>query len=487
MNPSDLDRLSTAKRHPERLPTVAGFLTAGVAAWFVSSLPLLRSLSVVELVASAVERALAVFIACSVLALAVCVVATGMNLVAAMRLALTTSMSALWLAPLAIFIREHSPWSMAMAAVFVAGATYSSRLVGARLTLNDGDEASLSRTKGAFALLESSAPSRRQATAACAALCAQTGALAGLAGYTAAGVSLTGISSAVWTMSFINSRPADQKPSAPSESTTRAATVFALVILCTAAGLMPYLKTSYRLRFGVPSRTHAHRGFPKGGEPGQRTSEQLSGDSVMGAKDAHAGIILWPAQQKHTKLVAPPPALGSSLLRSVRSADPLIIPFDGVYWFFKAPDTLPPKTSQEVHGSPELFDIRSTDRHPLSMEAHENLGSSLDLNCCSKVQIAIRNRDRYPETVSLELILIDTTKPGKPSQSLGTMMVKSTPPWDIYAKRPPTNETLDFVIPPRRAIRRFDEVIIVFRLDAARADAGAKIAIDRFVLVPRGY
>ncbi len=48
------------------------------------------------------------------------------------------------------------------------------------------------------------------------------------------------------------------------------------------------------------------------------------------------------------------------------------------------------------------------------------------------------------------------------------------------------NETLTFPIPSKPSIRRFDEMKIVFRLDAFRADDGAKVAIDHFVLVPRG-
>jgi hypothetical protein len=185
--------------------------------------------------------------------------------------------------------------------------------------------------------------------------------------------------------------------------------------------------------------------------------------------------------------VAPTPVFGDALLTSRGSAKPLEIPFDGVYWFFKAPDLHPPKTSRQAHGSPELVNIRSTDRRPLQMEAHDHLGNMLNLDCCSRIQVVIRNADHYPETVSLELVLINTSAPGKPSQSLGTMMVRSTRPWRLYddpAK--PVSETLSFVIPTHASIRSFDEVMVVFRLDAARADAGPKIAIDRFVLVPRG-
>ena len=102
-----------------------------------------------------------------------------------------------------------------------------------------------------------------------------------------------------------------------------------------------------------------------------------------------------------------------------------------------------------------------------------------------QIQIAIRNADPYPETVSLELILINSSLPGKPSQSLGSAMVKSKRPGSSMTT-PPTSETLNFAIPRNRAIRRFDEVMVVFRLDAFRADAGPKIAIDHLVLVPRG-
>jgi hypothetical protein len=131
-------------------------------------------------------------------------------------------------------------------------------------------------------------------------------------------------------------------------------------------------------------------------------------------------------------------------------------------------------------------EIRSTDRRPLSIEAYDHLGTLIDLDCCSKIQISIRNTDRYPETVSLELTLINTSLPHKPSQLLGSMMVRSTRPWKIFESPKPVTETLNFLVPARRSLQRFDELKIVFRLDRARADAAARIAIDHFVLVPRG-
>jgi hypothetical protein len=98
----------------------------------------------------------------------------------------------------------------------------------------------------------------------------------------------------------------------------------------------------------------------------------------------------------------------------------------------------------------------------------------------------VRNADRYPDTVSLELILVDTSQPKQPSVSLGRMLVKSTRPWRIYERPQPVSEVLNFQIPPRASLRHFDEVRIIFRLDHTRAEAGTRIAIDHFVLVPRG-
>jgi hypothetical protein len=208
--------------------------------------------------------------------------------------------------------------------------------------------------------------------------------------------------------------------------------------------------------------------------------------SVAAVRGANSGIILWPKEQPYTKLVVPAPAMRNDLLRNNRSANPLVIPFNGVYWFFKAPDLQPPGASRQAHGTPEMLDIHSTDRRPLSMEAHENFGSMIDLDCCSRIQIAIRNADLYPETVSLELILINSSLPGKPSQSLGAITVKSSRPWKFDQQQSSSSEILNFPIPTNHSLTGFDEVTIVFRLDAFRADDGAKIAIDRFVLVPRG-
>jgi hypothetical protein len=146
---------------------------------------------------------------------------------------------------------------------------------------------------------------------------------------------------------------------------------------------------------------------------------QPSGSAASKFHDAYTGIILCPKKQTYTKLVAPAPVSFQQKPFDNDRANPLIIPFDGVYWFYRAPDVQPPVKSHQAQGSPEMFDINSTDVRPLSMEAHQNLGTIIHLNCCSRIQIAIRNADRFPPSVSLELVIVDTTSKGRRSQSLG--------------------------------------------------------------------
>jgi len=487
MNAFDLVGTSAPRPFPRWLPPAGGLFAAGLVAAFVSHLPLVHTLSPGEILGVAVENVLEVFLASAAVVWGLCAIRPGTTGPDTRRLILGTSLDALWLAPLAVFIRENSVWVIVIAAVFATRAVKSFRLPQDASELSDREPSLLLSHRNAFGLPQSSA-FWQQAFGAGATLCAEAGAIAAFAGDAFTSAFLVGIASAVWTWSFSRGAETDIGQPRSSQSSSRPLTMIALAIVITAAGLIPYLPHSFRMRgFGVPSSDHARQGFPQGGRRGQPGHEKTSGGSDVADREGDPGIVLWPEKQTLTKLVAPTPAFGTSLLTNHHGAKPLEIPFEGVYWFFKAPDLHPPRRSLQAHGSPELLNIRSTDRRPLLMEAHEHLGSMLDLDCCSRIQIAIRNADHYPETVSLELILINASVPGKPSQSLGRMMVKSTRPWKIYDEpAKPTSETLNFVIPAHSSIRGFDEVKVVFRLDAARADAGPKIAIDRFVLVPRG-
>ncbi len=488
MNAFDLVGTSATGPFPKWLPPAGGLLAAAVVASFVSHPPLVHTLSPGEILGFAFENVVAVFLASAAAAWVLCAIRPVTSRLETRRLILRTSLDALWLAPLTLFIRQNSPWTMLLAALFVGRVAKSFRLREEAPEQTGGEEASPPSFGPNLLGSPQSSTFWQQAFGASATLCAEAGAIAAFAGYSFFSAFLVGIASAVWTWSFTKGQHSGGGRPSSSQSSSRAFSMVIVAIVITAAGLLRYLPLSFRVRgFGVPSPYHAHQGYLQGDRRGQPHAQKTFDRGGIDPDESDPGIVLWPETQTQTKLIAPAPVFGNALLSGQGSAKPLEIPFEGVYWFFKAPDLHPPRTSRQAHGSPELVNIRSTDRRPLSMEAHDHLGSMLDLDCCSRIQIAIRNADHYPETVSLELVLINTSAPGKPSQSLGTLMVKSTRPWKLYDENSqPIRETLNFPIPQRASIRRFDEIMVVFRLDAARADAGPKIAIDRFVLVPRG-
>jgi hypothetical protein len=489
MNMFDALGASAPKSFPRWSAPVAGLVAAAVVAYIECRLPARHGLSWAGLIGSAAERVLLVSLASGMTVWVLCRIQQDKGNVGAHPLVLRGALDAAWLAPLALLIRENSAWAVAIAAVLVSRVTRSFCSLQDRPEKINADEPLiLSLTSNAFGLPVPSQRYWRLLRGVFAALCTEFGVLVGFAGYTFMAVTLVGVSFAAWTWSFtVGEGSRNQELRTASESRLRAALALALAIVLTGAGLTPYLKHVRRFGgLGVPSASKSRHGFSLWKQPGEIGREKASEGSVSDFAEGHSGIVMWPKKQIHTTLVAPAPLFGNSLLSGSHSTKPLVVPFDGVYWLFRPPDVRPPRGSRELHGSPEMFNTRSTDRRPLSMEAHQYLGTMIDLGCCSRIQVAIRNADRYPDTVSLELILTNTSLPGKPSQSLGSVMVKSTPPWQLYGDRPSVSETLPFEIPANPAILRFDEVAIVFHLDANRADSGAKISIKQFVLVPRG-
>jgi hypothetical protein len=186
------------------------------------------------------------------------------------------------------------------------------------------------------------------------------------------------------------------------------------------------------------------------------------------------GVILWPEVKPVTMLVEPMPMIGGKFAGAVH---PFIIPFGGEYWILRLTMTRPPRNSFFQRGTPARLSFSSTDHWPLRMEARQKLQQDINLSCCAKIQLGIRNADRYPGTIQLELFA--------GQQSLGRTMVTSAP--DL-SKDPvqPVTETLDFTVPPNMAGYTFGEFRVVYNRLSGRTDKSSKVSIERFVLVPRG-
>jgi hypothetical protein len=208
-------------------------------------------------------------------------------------------------------------------------------------------------------------------------------------------------------------------------------------------------------------------------------------ENVEVADESFGGVILWPESKPEPKLIAPSPISPLSWLSPVPTK-PFTIPFSGQYWMFKAPRTQPPKDSFFRRTTPLALSFITTDHRALAMEARQRLEHAIDLSCCRGIQISILNLDRYPGTVALELVLLDTEARGRSSQSLGRSEVASRPQRN-YLGRPviPTPEVLEFAIPTAAPLHAFNEIKVIFHRQGVRVDRSARISIESFVLVPR--
>jgi hypothetical protein len=119
------------------------------------------------------------------------------------------------------------------------------------------------------------------------------------------------------------------------------------------------------------------------------------------------------------------------------------------------------------------------------MEAYQNLGTSIDLECCSEIDVAITNADVRPGSISLAIRLTDSDSNGKPSQNLAERTIVSSKAAQIPLNRPPVEEVLRFPISRPTTIHRFDEITVVFLSVKERARAGAKVSIQSFTLIPK--
>jgi hypothetical protein len=215
-----------------------------------------------------------------------------------------------------------------------------------------------------------------------------------------------------------------------------------------------------------------------GGEVNRRNSGKSAGAFVSGFES----VILWPAPEKK-KIVAPPPANSSPF--ATQAAKPLVIHFDGAYWYFQPPDKRPGPNAHQTYGSPLVVDIGTNNFFPLTMEAVQRLNTAIRLAPYREIQVTVENRDNDPGPIALSVVLTDTSTPGRPSLSLGAESVLSSEPGLFTLKPAPTEEVLRFFVPEHAATRKFDEITVFFLPDVAHFQVGPKIAIQQFVMVPR--
>ena len=222
----------------------------------------------------------------------------------------------------------------------------------------------------------------------------------------------------------------------------------------------------------------AQAGGPKNGETEIRTRKRIGGGD-----DSYASVILWPRPPKVLRIVSPPPLTQSADV--ARPSKPLVIPFDGVYWYLRSPANAPGRNAHTAHGSPTKVEIHSADWHPLIMEAHQLLASPVEAACCRELELSILNADNRPGAIRIAVVLIDSSSPHTRSEDLGTRPVRSSMPPEFSLNRPPTPEVLEYPIPADPEMRQFNEIEVIFLPSHERSLGGVQIAIRNFRLLPQ--
>ena len=224
------------------------------------------------------------------------------------------------------------------------------------------------------------------------------------------------------------------------------------------------------------------RGRPQGTNGQQATLRKLPvlSGPVSRAGGGLSGVILTLPPRPHENVLPPPPARHGELL--ARTMPPIRIEFDGVYWYFQAPDHGPRKDAKVVPGDPTRAQIRSTDYIPLQMEAHQHLPPFTSLDLYREIVVRMRDADHVPGLIRISLLL--TTMDGTEPLLLGTRVLAASRTQQAYADGPATDEDLRFAVLPAAHGRIWSEMVVRVEPERERAQAGAHVMVKNFLLEP---
>jgi hypothetical protein len=440
------------------LPLAGSLLFTGVAVLSICGLPRTHSLTWFGVFGYAICYVLIALLAHSIAMWAVCRGFQAQLEVSAGPLIVGLWMAVAWLPLLWLLVQEESAWVAGVPPlIFGHGVVFLRRWLGSR------DVPEEVAARGLFEVREEPSLLRTVAPAALVAIAVQVGVVLVALGHPlAAGMLLAaGTVYPVWKL------PIKMRVTAGARRRSVAIGT-ADVVLLTAIALIPFLRSVVLLGGLGGLLPHVAHGASA---PVLKTGVERQAGSD------YSGIILFvPAKPKDKLLVPTPPH--TAMLGAL--AKPRVIPFDGVYWYFKARDLSPKHDAHIVKGDPLTANVHSTDFSPLTMEAHQMLGSPLRMDCCSAIRVSIRNGDNRVGKISVAVVL----KQKDNSQLLGVQALKSSVVPGIALDRPPVDEVLTFAIPASARGKQFDEIAVVIQGASERSRAGAKVSIQEFTLVP---
>jgi hypothetical protein len=363
--------------------------------------------------------------------------------------------------PLVLFWMHGSGWAAVTSGL--GGAAMAACLWGHTLKPENPDAWEPRREGPVFADLP--APDSGRARAFAIAVCVEFAVVLASRGEIVLATALMGVAGFLFVWKRLTSLNAETRDDLDrSAARASAAAVIAMLIL------IPLLLARFAQVNGVETRAQAAT---------RTDTEKRNGADT--SPDGYRGIVLFTVKDKSKDL--PPVPVERDLLRAGKSK-PLVIPFDGSYWYFQTTQHGPGLHPHLTHGDPVAASIYSTGWVPLAMQAHQTLTQPVDLRAVGDMTATIRNGDNRRGRIDMGILLTDSTAPGKPSMYLGTQPVVSTEPEHFNLKATPVSEDVRFAIPDRRSIRKFDEVTVFFFPNGQRETVGARVGIEQFELTP---
>lgn len=273
----------------------------------------------------------------------------------------------------------------------------------------------------------------------------------------------------------------------PGRASTRAWVRLALVLIPAVLVTVWALLDGIAYRHGLAEATSALAANGDGSGDDARKSHDNAASSGIGGYES---VILWPYPEK--KQIVPPILHPASLL-APGTTQPVVIRFDGAYWFLQPPSERPGPSAHQAHGTPLGVDIASNNPLPIVMKARQLLSAPIPLARCREIQVEIENRENHPGPISLALYLGDESLPGQHQFYLGQQPILTSEGGYFKVKRDPVPETLSFEVPETLSLpvsgstrlRQFNEITVVVLPDILHQQAAPKIAIQDFRLFPR--
>lgn len=470
------------------LAQIVSLLVTGFLIWNTTVRPQLLFLPLADVAARALLFAVLAWLLAGAITLGLYFLVPGLRSGRMLASALRAAFVGVWFAPACILLSHLSPASLAAALILVVAAT--------RMLYTEWVEWGPPRPEparapvlGLFGRFNVKRPfvTRELLTGLAAAVALQSGVICVWKNYPVLAGAWFVLSAAIVTLFAMVSGAVEQSP---LPTLPRSAIGMAMTVLLAAGLTVGGIRATRGSGSGDgdgdglgPGAAGARHAFASARD----VLKELFGEQEKGAADgdpfarktpqvvpgiapdgSFPGVILWPEIKPITRIVAPPPkGIGSGVAIERSYA----IPFAGQYLLYRFPQLRPPATSILQRGSPAALSFSTIDRVRLNMDAVQKLDEPVDLSCCSAIRVEIWNADRYPDTVVLELYA-NTTR-------LGAVPVRSTP--DLSREETvAVPETLEFPSAPVVAT----EFKVVFRPHATRAYKSARIAIERFVLVP---